>query len=105
MEKPEVKSKEEITKYRKWLYADEYPEDDFPEDLINPPELSKEDILNYCAEAKELGFKYFSYCPNCHDCWYGASGLDVEKNRLELCSTCNYDHVAVYLTSDNSKLT
>lgn len=96
-----IKSQKEIIEYRKFLYEDEYPDGNVPDDILNPTPLSKEDILKECKFAKEYGFKYFSYCPNCHDSWYGACGIDPLTRVVHLCVTCNYDKVDVYDTDTN----
>lgn len=91
-----VKTEQEILEYRKFLYEDEYPDGNLPDNLLYPKPLSKQDIEDECKFARNHGFKYFSYCPNCHDSWIGARGLNNNTPQLHLCPICNYDKVEVY---------
>ena len=91
-----VKNKDEIIAYRKFLYADEYEDGNVPDDVLNPPPLSNDDIIQECKTANEFGFKYFSYCPNCHDSWFGAGGLDVKIHKLNTCNTCGFEGIKVF---------
>lgn len=91
-----VKTEQEIIAYRKFLYEDEYPDGNYPEDLLYPKSLSLDDIKQECDFAKKHEFKYFLYCPNCNDSWIGANGLNKDKHPLNVCSTCNYDKVKVF---------
>lgn len=83
---------EEAMEHRKNFY----PEEDYTQEDICPPELSKEDKIEACKEAKEFGFKWFTYCPNCHESYFGAAGINLEKLKVDKCYVCNNDKLEVY---------
>lgn len=99
-----VLSQEEIRKYRQFLYEDEYKDGIVPEEILNPPAMNDKDIKEACKELKEFGFKYLTYCPNCHDSFFGASGLNLKEHKMDVCCTCGYDKTQVYDENANRLL-
>lgn len=91
-----LKTKQEIIEYRKFLYADEYPDGDYPNNILYPDPLTDKELDMYIDLGNTNGFKYFSYCPNCYDSWFGASGLDIKEHKLNKCPICEYERVQVY---------
>lgn len=99
-----ILSEKELIEYRKFLYADEYKDGVVPDDVLNPPPRTDEEIEQDCADAFEFGFKYYSYCPHCHDGFFGASGLDINENKMNRCPICNYNKVQVYNSETKERL-